>query len=52
MFVRIHRSTIVNLEWIADIRKWVDGRLKIHMRDEKRTELIASRSYTSRLVDW
>jgi two-component system, LytTR family, response regulator len=52
MFVRIHRSTIVNLEWIADIRKWVDGRLKIHLRDEKKTELIASRSYTSRLVDW
>jgi two-component system, LytTR family, response regulator len=52
MFVRIHRSTIVNIEWIADIRKWVDGRLKIHLRDEKKTELIASRSYTSKLVDW
>jgi two-component system, LytTR family, response regulator len=52
MFMRIHRSTIVNLEWIAEIRKWVDGRLKIRLRDEKRTELIASRSYTSKLVDW
>jgi two-component system, LytTR family, response regulator len=52
MFLRIHRSTIVNLEWIAEIRKWGDWRLKIHLRDANKTELIASRSYTSKLVDW
>jgi two-component system, LytTR family, response regulator len=52
LFVRIHRSTIVNLEWISEIRKWVDGRLKIHLRDPKKTELVASRSYTSKLIDW
>jgi two-component system LytT family response regulator len=52
MFVRIHRSTIVNIEWIADIHKWLDGRLKIHLRDANKTELIASRSYTSKLIDW
>jgi two-component system LytT family response regulator len=51
-FVRIHRGTIVNLEWVAEIRKWDDGRLKLHLRDPKRTELIASRSCTSKLIDW
>jgi two-component system, LytTR family, response regulator len=51
-FVRIHRSTIVNLEWVAEIRKWVDGRLKVHLRDPQKTALIASRSYTSKLIDW
>jgi two-component system, LytTR family, response regulator len=51
-FMRIHRGTIVNLEWVAEIRKWDDGRLKLHLRDPKKTELIASRSYTSKLIDW
>jgi two-component system, LytTR family, response regulator len=48
-FVRIHRSTLVNVAWIAEIRRSYDGRLRVVLRDSKNTELIASRSYTDNL---
>jgi DNA-binding LytR/AlgR family response regulator len=51
-FVRIHRNTIVNQDWIQELQKWFDGRLKVRLRDEKGTELIASRSYASKLKTW
>jgi two-component system, LytTR family, response regulator len=52
MFVRIHRATIVNLDWIAELHKWFGGRLKVCLRDASATELIASRSYATKLVAW
>lgn len=48
-FVRIHRSTLVNVAWIAEIRRSYDGRLRVVLRDSKNTELVASRSYTDNL---
>jgi two-component system LytT family response regulator len=51
-FVRIHRGTIVNLDWIAELHKWFGGRLKVCLRDSPATELIASRSYAVKLVSW
>ncbi len=51
-FVRIHRSTIVNMDWIAGMHKWFGGRLKVCLRDNPATELVASRSYAAKLVTW
>lgn len=51
-FVRIHRSTIVNMDWISELHKWFGGRLKVCLRDNPETELIASRSYASKLITW
>lgn len=48
-FVRIHRSTLVNIAWISEIRRSYDGRLRVVLRDVKGTELVASRSYTENL---
>jgi len=48
-FVRIHRSTLVNVAWIAEIRRSYDGRLRVLLRDAKNTELVASRSYADNL---
>ena len=48
-FVRIHRSTLVNVAWIAELRRSYDGRLKVVLRDSKDTELVASRSYADNL---
>ena len=48
-FVRIHRSTLVNVAWIAEIRRSYDGRLRVLLRDSKNTELVASRSYADNL---
>ena len=51
-FIRIHRSTIVNMDWISELHKWFGGRLKVCLRDTPATELIASRSYASKLITW
>ena len=48
-FIRIHRSTIVNVTWIAEIRRWFDGKLKVVLNDTNSTELVASRMYADRL---
>lgn len=48
-FIRIHRSTLVNLSWIDEIRRSNDGRLRIFLKDFKRTELAASRMYADNL---
>jgi two-component system LytT family response regulator len=48
-FVRIHRSTLVNVAWISEIRRSYDGRLRVVLCDSKNTELVASRSYADNL---
>lgn len=46
-FVRIHRSTIVNIGEICEVRPWLGGDCSVLLRD--RTELILSRRYRSAL---
>ena len=48
-FVRIHRATLVNVSWIAEIRRSYDGKLKVLLKDAKGTELSASRMYADNL---
>lgn len=51
-FIRIHRSAIVNMDWVIALHKWFGGRLKIDLRDHPQVELIASRSYAAKLTTW
>lgn len=46
-FIRIHRSTIVNMDFVDELEPWPDGRLKCTLKD--RAELITSRSGAKRL---
>lgn len=48
-FLRIHRSTIVNIERIKELHPWFHGDYQVVMRDG--TELTLSRSYRPRLQD-
>ncbi len=48
-FIRIHRSSIVNLSWISEIRKGFDGKAKVVLLDKQGTELAASRLYSEML---
>jgi two-component system, LytTR family, response regulator len=43
VFIRIHRSTIVNVDHIRELRPWLRGRYRVIMRDG--TQLILSRNY-------
>jgi len=42
-FFRIHRSTIVNLNFVKTIEPWFGGGYKMTVNDKKRTELTISR---------
>lgn len=48
-FVRIHRGTLVNIAWIAEIRRAYDGKLVAVLKNSKGTELPASRTYAENL---
>ena len=53
-FVRIHRSVIVNLSWVGEIRPELGGRLAVRLNDAARTELPVARerarTFKERLV--
>ena len=43
-FFRAHRSTLVNLDAIAEFSPWFNGKYSLVMADKKRSELSVSRS--------
>ncbi|MBA4184437.1 MAG: response regulator transcription factor [Acidobacteria bacterium] len=49
-FMRIHRSTIVNLEYVEKVEKWFNYSYQIHMRGVSEPFVI-SRRYASKLKD-
>jgi two-component system, LytTR family, response regulator len=42
-FVRIHRSTLVNIDFVQEVHSWFGGRLVVRLNDGKRTELSVAR---------
>jgi two-component system LytT family response regulator len=48
-FIRIHRATLVNVSWIAEIRRAFDGKLTVVLKDAKATQLAVSRRYADGL---
>jgi two-component system LytT family response regulator len=48
LFVRVHRSIILNLDSIDRVEEWFNGSLRIHLRNG-RHPVISSRRYSSRL---
>lgn len=42
-FVRIHRSTLVNLEYVQELHTWFGGKVLLRLRDERKTELTVAR---------
>jgi two-component system LytT family response regulator len=46
-FVRIHRSIIVNLDWVTEVRPWFHGEFAVILRDGAHLNL--SRSYRRRV---
>ncbi|GAB4337398.1 MAG: LytTR family DNA-binding domain-containing protein [Calditrichia bacterium] len=48
-FFRIHRSTIVNLNYVVSIVTWFSGSYKMKVRDKAGTELMISRSAAKEL---
>src|SRR5208283_1222745 len=42
-FVRIHRSTVVNIDWIKEVASLPGGALNVRLKDAKGTDLTVAR---------
>jgi len=42
-FFRIHRGTLLNLDWLDELTPWFTGRMTARLKDEKHTELTVAR---------
>lgn len=42
-FFRIHRGTLLNLDWLDELIPWFTGRMAARLKDEKQTELTVAR---------
>jgi two-component system LytT family response regulator len=42
-FVRIHRSTMVNIEYVHEVHSWFAGGVVVRLKDGKQTELAVAR---------
>ena len=49
-FLRVHRSFIVNLDYVKEVRSEQDGESVVVMTDGQRVAM--SRAYKSRIMDW
>ena len=50
-FVRIHRSTMVNVEYVHELYSWFGGRMLLRLKDDKKTELQVARDRVKALKD-
>ncbi|HLG99072.1 MAG TPA: LytTR family DNA-binding domain-containing protein [Bryobacteraceae bacterium] len=50
-FIRIHRSTLLNVDYIHELHTWFAGRMLVRLKDEKKTELSVSRDRVKSLKD-
>jgi two-component system LytT family response regulator len=42
-FLRIHRATLLNLDWLDELTPWFARSLAVRLKDDKRTELTVAR---------
>lgn len=42
-FLRLHRSTLVNIDWIHEANSWFTGKLILSLNDAPRTQIPVSR---------
>ncbi len=50
-FVRVHRSTIVNLDYVDELYSWFGGRMMLRLKDAKKTEITVSRERLKELKE-
>ncbi|MGJ8694268.1 MAG: LytR/AlgR family response regulator transcription factor [Thalassotalea sp.] len=48
-FVRVHRSYLVNIDYIKEMQRWFNGKLMLIINDNNRTEISTSRAGAERI---
>ena len=42
-FLRVHRSVLVNVDWIQEVNSWLAGKVMLLLKDQQRTQLPVAR---------
>jgi len=50
-FLRIHRSALVNVDWIHEVNSWFAGKVVLTLRDSQHTQLTVARDRVRTLKD-
>jgi two-component system LytT family response regulator len=50
-FVRIHRATLVNLDWVQELDAWIGGGTLLRLKDAAKTELPVARDRVAALKE-
>ncbi len=50
-FLRIHRSALVNVDWIHEVNSWFAGKVVLTLKDEQHTQLTVARDRVRTLKD-
>lgn len=50
-FLRVHRSALVNVDWIHEVNSWFAGKLVLTLKDTKHTQLTVARDRVRTLKD-
>lgn len=51
-FIRVHRSYIINTNYIKDFQKYFNSRYQITLKDKQRSTIVSGRSYNEKLKAW
>ncbi len=51
-FLRVHRGSIVNLDFIEEVHGWFSGKVLIRLKDASQTELVVARDRVKILKDF
>ena len=50
-FLRIHRSALVNVDWIHEVNSWFAGKVVVTLKDAQHTQLTVARDRVRTLKD-
>ncbi|KFC60941.1 hypothetical protein FEM08_03310 [Flavobacterium gilvum] len=51
-FMRVHRSIIINRNYVTEVQKYFNSRFAIKLNNHKRTSVISGRSYNESIKNW
>lgn len=50
-FLRVHRSALVNVDWIHEVNSWFAGKVVVTLKDQQHTQLTVARDRVRTLKD-
>ncbi|MDE3179255.1 MAG: response regulator transcription factor [Acidobacteriota bacterium] len=50
-FVRIHRSTLVNIAWVKELHTWFGGQMVVRLKGDEKKDLVVARDRVRGLKD-